>query len=248
MKKFKKVIPALCMLLVSAIMLGSTTYAWFSMNTTVKANNLNVTATSSTTYFIVSETAAGLSGTDNKTEISFSNQTGSVTPISYATAEVGNVSANNWYTAQSTKYNESQGTNPTNATVVTDAFGENSNKYFQKYDIFVGLATNSQAGKFKLNIKTTVADQKTAVKAAVVVTPVGDTENTSAETQCVFTNLSNAGWTTTGAYSLVAGSSTQYVKVSVYVYIDGADNSVTSAAGTISGTINVEINGVPQES
>ncbi|MDD7165800.1 MAG: hypothetical protein PUI31_03910 [Clostridia bacterium] len=44
MKKFKKLIPALCMLLVSSVMLGSTTFAWFSMNRTVTATGMAIKA------------------------------------------------------------------------------------------------------------------------------------------------------------------------------------------------------------
>ena len=55
MKKFKKVVPALCALLVSAVMLGSSTYAWFSMNTQVTATGMNVTATSNSTYLVISD-------------------------------------------------------------------------------------------------------------------------------------------------------------------------------------------------
>ena len=42
----KKLIPALCMLLVAASILGTSTYAWFSMNDTVEANGMSVNAVS----------------------------------------------------------------------------------------------------------------------------------------------------------------------------------------------------------
>ena len=42
--KFKRLIPALAMLLVSAILLGTSTFAWFSMNTQVSATNMQVRA------------------------------------------------------------------------------------------------------------------------------------------------------------------------------------------------------------
>lgn len=42
--KMKKLIPALAMLLVSAILLGTSTYAWFSMNTQVTATGMQVKA------------------------------------------------------------------------------------------------------------------------------------------------------------------------------------------------------------
>ena len=40
----KKLIPALCMLLIAAALLGTSTYAWFSMNSTVTASGMTVTA------------------------------------------------------------------------------------------------------------------------------------------------------------------------------------------------------------
>lgn len=44
MKAMRKILPALCMLLVSAVMLGSSTFAWFSANRTVSANGMQITA------------------------------------------------------------------------------------------------------------------------------------------------------------------------------------------------------------
>lgn len=52
MKKFKKLIPALCMLLVSSVMLGTTTFAWFSMNRTVTATGMAIKAEVSTQLLI----------------------------------------------------------------------------------------------------------------------------------------------------------------------------------------------------
>jgi hypothetical protein len=43
MKATKKIIPALVMLLVSAVLLSTASYAWFSMNTTVTATGMSVT-------------------------------------------------------------------------------------------------------------------------------------------------------------------------------------------------------------
>ena len=47
MKKFRKLLPALSMLLISALLMGSSTFAWFSMNTTVTATGMRVTAQTS---------------------------------------------------------------------------------------------------------------------------------------------------------------------------------------------------------
>lgn len=48
----KKLIPALCMLLVATALLGTSTYAWFSMNTEVKATGMQIQATTSKNLLI----------------------------------------------------------------------------------------------------------------------------------------------------------------------------------------------------
>ena len=40
----KKLIPAMCLLLVSAVLMGTSTFAWFTMNTTVSASGMQVNA------------------------------------------------------------------------------------------------------------------------------------------------------------------------------------------------------------
>lgn len=73
MKKFKKLIPALCMLLVSAVMLGSTTFAWFSMNTKVTASNMEVQATASKNL-LISKTGANADDYSASVDMSISKQ------------------------------------------------------------------------------------------------------------------------------------------------------------------------------
>ena len=53
MKKLKKLIPAFCMLLVSVAMLGTSTFAWFSMNKEVKATGMQITAKSDSLYLLI---------------------------------------------------------------------------------------------------------------------------------------------------------------------------------------------------
>lgn len=55
MKKFKKLIPALCMLLVSAVLMGTSTYAWFSMNKTATVSGMQVSAKSDSIYLLISK-------------------------------------------------------------------------------------------------------------------------------------------------------------------------------------------------
>ena len=53
--KFKRLIPALAMLLVSAILLGTSTFAWFSMNTQVSATGMQVQAVAEDGLLIINE-------------------------------------------------------------------------------------------------------------------------------------------------------------------------------------------------
>lgn len=152
MKKFKKLIPAFCAMLVSAAMLGTSTYAWFSVNKKVEANGMSVTATADTQYFAVLDTLTGGKFTTGKTDVKTSvkatrSQSGDntdsgketyVNPIAFSAAGItgatygvtNNVEANHWYTASVDKYN---GTNANGADI----------KYSKLED--VGAATTATA-------------------------------------------------------------------------------------------------------
>ena len=67
MKKFRKLIPALCMLLVSALFVGPSTYAWFSMNKAVTAANMQIKAQVNTQLMIKGSAA----GAEYKSAIDF---------------------------------------------------------------------------------------------------------------------------------------------------------------------------------
>ena len=56
MKAFKKLIPAIAMLLVSAVLLGTSTFAWFSMNTKVTVTGMSVTTKVNSNLLISADT------------------------------------------------------------------------------------------------------------------------------------------------------------------------------------------------
>lgn len=56
MKKFKKLIPALISMFLSFSLMGTATFAWFSMNTTVTATGIEIEAKSDNTYLLISQT------------------------------------------------------------------------------------------------------------------------------------------------------------------------------------------------
>ncbi len=55
MKNTRKLIPALVMLLVSAVLMSTASYAWFSMNKSVDVTGMQITANSDSTYLIIGQ-------------------------------------------------------------------------------------------------------------------------------------------------------------------------------------------------
>lgn len=82
MKKFKKVVPALCALLVSAVMLGSSTYAWFSMNTKVTATGMTVNAKSESKFLQIVAGTAGFADDEAQISAEAVNKTKALRPTS----------------------------------------------------------------------------------------------------------------------------------------------------------------------
>ena len=90
----KKLIPSLCLLLISAILMGTSTYAWFSMNTQVTASGMQVKAVAEDGLLINYVTTVGDSNwSDNANTAS--------TAINLTPASTENVT--NWYHNHSKK-------------------------------------------------------------------------------------------------------------------------------------------------
>ncbi len=237
MKKFKKVVPALCALLVSAVMLGSSTYAWFSMNTRVTAQGMQVTAQSNSTYLVVSATNT----LATETNVNVTKKTGgigggatNVYPCAKATDKIGEiVNAGEWYYASSKKQDDAGsmgtggalGTNTMNVTRIgTDLTGD----YKVTYTFYIGVSAESAAKTADIKIDaadTTLGSSETSLNNGLcaIVTiegkdPVTIKQGATSET------VSGVELTTTAK------------SVTVEVYIDGNNANVTSAnVATLAG-------------
>ena len=102
MKKFMKLIPAFVMLLVSAILVSTATYAWFSMNTQVTATGMEVRAVAEQGLLINEVATATNPNWDNQAT---AKQTASEDASLLYPASTANGST--WYHASSTKANSS---------------------------------------------------------------------------------------------------------------------------------------------
>lgn len=253
MKKFRKLVPAFAMLLVSATVLASTTFAWFSMNNKVTATGMEVTAKANTQYLVIAKTAAEITGKTATTDTlaqdkmtvtgGIAGDTTKVYPVSKngstaLTVGTVNIDANAWYTANSNKYDVSGGSDAgklTNAKTVTLAAGD----YFRCFEFYIGLTQDSTAD-FNGG-ETASKDKKLKITASTVSELVeGNGNVTSAVKAAVKVGNGDAATITEALLSPEGTIEIESfvlkknapVKVQIYLYVDGTDENVIDSNAT----------------
>lgn len=252
MKKFKKLIPAFCAMLVSAAMLGTSTYAWFSVNKKVEANGMSVTAQANTQYFVVLNSIDGGFTAEGKTETTtttlknptaggIGGKSDKVYPAAYTTEPLSlasgtgtGVEANNWYTGgvfadKETNNENSQFTTLTTLGTDEAATFTTKTEYFVAYTFYVGLADKTDSCSAKLQFTATTTDATNAAKIAGFTVEYSETG--SAVKYTSYAGKTTETVTTTDAFKFVAkngDTNAKYVTVTVYVYIDGRDAEIMS--------------------
>lgn len=218
MKKFRKLIPALCMLLVSALFVGTSTYAWFSMNTSVSATNMQVTAKSDNIYLQISQNGKN---TYDKTAASTVDASTVIYPVDYKTLAAGAVT---WGNAASDDPGQVKYTERTALKAIAD---ENIGKYVltQKFDIKVA---DAQATAANLTLSEVSVTGNSIMKEALRVVVVSDTgavvwANDGAKENNVA--LPGAGKVTAAAGNLATTVNNTPTTVTVYVYFSGNDDT-----------------------
>lgn len=269
MKKFKKLIPAFCAMLVSAAMLGTSTYAWFSVNKKVEANGMSVTAQANTQYFAITTTKPtskfeAPSSDMNKATAATASQTGAadgkVIPVAKASAAHGDtVFTGDWYTANSTTYDDTTNTNLINIKKLDNndnkAIMLTQNTYFVGYTFYVGLTTTSSdyAGQLSFTANRSVDGHIDGVEIAAV--KVEGKKQSTVGANFEASNLVDAAAEVVEIYTLTEAQQTKtdfvlkadgtaYVTVTVYLYINGEDqNVIDSHIENLSGKIGLTIAG-----
>lgn len=253
MKKFKKLIPALCMLLVSAVMLGSTTFAWFSMNKTVTAGNMQINATTNEPYLLVGSTVDGTFGTNATLSVdpAASTTLKLVTPLNVASnvehyknatdaqattkttpTKFSDANSVLWGTALSSNPAEVQKDNVPNL-VGGEGFNNGELKnYVQKSELFFKVAATDQKGKnlkcSKVKFETTTNTIAGSLRV-LFVTEDGKYQLFKYGAGGVITTAE-----TGSDAALIATVDTTALKVTAYFYFDGTDDDAyTNKATTL---------------
>ncbi len=227
MKKTRKIIPALAMLLVSAIMMSTASFAWFSMSTEVTASGMSVTAKSDAVALVISatNTTPGTGSTEETTAVS-----GTLLPVAHETfaTKTDADTVDKWYT----KYADAPtaSTSSTSATTISDMSG-----YVVQKTVYISMATGS-------NDTTDLKVKSVTITAAAGTATVIDPVRVAIATAEGYVEYKSTG--IVGADDVLAANVTDdaYIAVTIYVYYDGNDAAVftNNSANLAGATVSVE--------
>ena len=259
MKKTKVIIPALGLLVLSTAASVTGTVAWFSMNTTVDANNMVVSVNSNSTYLLVSNAVTDPSATaptaaeiqaENTgagfTSITFSAEALSVYPVAPAatfTAASGNTPASHteyvaganvaapsyWYTMA--------GTNAT-AQGYTGVAGTETNvtnslsSYVLTYKLYFTIAVGAvNAANLRVDSVTFAAPNNGTADAALCCLVVGTGGSV----------LYNQSSDTDSLILETSLDSAHVYSVQVFIYYDGNASTIytNNMENILNGIVNV---------
>lgn len=173
----KKLIPALCLLLVSAVLMGTSTYAWFSMNTQVTATGMQVQA-SVPTSLVIKKTADADTAWNNTITLTTpdNNKLNPCTPKAKAANTADALSA--FY--KLTEAGQALITSATNAgaaNLTTTADPANDTTNFETAGALTetGIAGYVIKDSFDLKMASSATSQSTDIKLSTIEIKNGDT-------------------------------------------------------------------------
>ena len=144
MKKFRKLIPALALLLVSAVLMSTASYAWFSMNNTVTVTGMEVKTRVSSNLMIATDTE-GATAKKGDSEFKSSIEQvvkGILEPVSTANAKTF------FYTTDAIASGERANSSATMFTYVPGATPSDGTKFTDKFSEIYGVTKSSATAEY----------------------------------------------------------------------------------------------------
>ncbi len=243
MKMTRKILPALAMLIVSAIMLSTASFAWFAQNNSVEASGMNVKVQSTASFLQINNQATD-HATDTTKQFSDSAvaaNTNTVTlDLVHATIEDdGSIS---WYTAEGLAPGAST-IDPTTKEDVTIAADATTSDYARIDRFYVRMSEGSANALTNLTVgSVTVGNVENSLKEALRVLIVGANGaqiweyTSSGMARVTGDNGENVILNTVPTYSQTAS------EIVVYTYFDGEDTSAfTDNTENITTTLSVTV-------
>ena len=245
----KKLIPALCMLLVAAALLGTSTFAWFSMNTNVHATGMTVKAVTSTNLFIAAKenggTFTGYGVTANTTVAAAET----MNPVTSADGK-GFYALNAGYkgsTYDNSALVDSTGNSVTDLTAAVftaDKAADTNYVYQTQYKLATEDAASSKFAGFYVSGITVTNNGDPLAPALRVAVKAGETVKIYAPVAAATASYDSwngtaqvddvapiTTFTAANKFDIEIGTqATGAVTVDVYVWFEGQDAACTSAA------------------
>ncbi len=248
MKNTRKLIPAFAMLLLSAVLMSTASFAWFSMNTSVTAGGMQVKATATGSLLI----STGHGGTYS-TSVNFSDGAKTLSPCTYTTV---NETAGYYYVQNAADIDPNtgliqEGKNYTYAAATAYAKASDTNAetgHYQDYVVYL----KAEGAEVSFTNLTATVDFGT-VTGGQLATTVDFFINTTAVTGDYTT-----GYTMSNTKSVRADATTKSVGLGALTIADGAvyaivmrvyvDGAATASGNTSSAYVNSTAGDVSQVS
>ena len=246
----KQLMAAIAMVLVAAIALGSSTYAWFVSNNKVDATTNTISAQSNSAYLVIDTKTTSKTSTSSATATETEN-------IKLYPAQVvnGNGQTYKFESAYAAKADVATEKTDTRFTVGTNGTGEEAvtNKYAHKDTFYIG--TGGYDGKFTdlkvsdVEVTATTDEAKTVdmTSAMRVLVVCGDKwvvwkNGAAVNTVNTLTN-SSLTLTPNATDNVIADavSKEDEKTVDVYVFYDGAESEITSNNLTLLKSCKVKV-------
>ena len=250
MTKFKKIIPALCMLLISAVLMGTSTYAWFSMNTTVKATDMKVTAKSDDVFLQIVNHGTAFDANAAQTEIASNAAQKAIRPTNvYATFDATNptdfAGGTNFVFVSNYSSDPTESTKAGAYTDVTPLAKatDTTNVYtlVSSYDIRLKPNTGAATAPGKLKVTSVAFHTDSATsglqQAVSVLIVCGDYSIVYKQSTTVGTFVAVGD----PALSKAAFADTNGTQVDIYVFFDGDNTNCTTNNIVLSDIFSVDV-------
>lgn len=235
----KTILPALAMLIISAVMLSTASYAWFAMNPTVEANGMQVNVKSESEFLLI-QAIGTVDGTRVPSDFDADDTTAAgdaffdvdaLYPAAHhATSAPNFKEVGNWYTGAGTSAND--GTIVSEELLSTKDGGLNNYVMRYKYGVILSPGSAPADGLWVTDLAitdTNTGDTATNL-APVKVVIACDSAATGFEEFGYSNTLQKGTVDLTGAGDTNANKVTDGAVVYIYVYIfyDGNNEAVTS--------------------
>ena len=230
MKLTRKLIPAMIMLLVSAVLMSTASFAWFSMNEVVEATGMEVTASSEFIFLEIN----GVDDVDDEDKPVWSTKgtttvDASLFPVAHESfSAVGDIAtASKWYYQFSNDPTVSTAASDAKTTVDTEKFG----KFVATATYKVKLHEGMLATAYDLHVS------EINIPANKGITVIVAGANNYKEFSATATDI---GYNAGDVLSNTVTTSEQ--TITVYIYFNGADTNVyTDKIADLTGRISFKM-------